>query len=132
MIREESQRKEPNAMLKELEWAAVLDGLDRERMRGLVRDVEENEASLRCICEAMDRVFDKGLRLVKGPLRGYNALYEVDRADAKEAPRKKFYVDLVPKTWDRYKSTFIQMIRFVLRSETDLDDDGAPYVLSEE
>ncbi|KAK3304929.1 uncharacterized protein B0T15DRAFT_495343 [Chaetomium strumarium] len=83
------EKTEPNAWLDTVGWAAHLAGLDRDRLRGSVAPIGEDEAVLRHMWESMERVARRAQAAVL-KRRGHAVLFVINKKDVHVKPTRPF------------------------------------------
>ena len=114
------ESREPNPWLRRTGWARHLAGLDRERLRALVRPADgEDEAELSVIHRALRQLIRKAQQVAVTEVVGQPALFEAHRKERAAKPSKPFNSRMDKTTFRTYTGHWVQLLSFVFRVEEE-------------
>ncbi|KAK4117940.1 hypothetical protein N657DRAFT_555427, partial [Parathielavia appendiculata] len=119
-IKAGDEKAEPNAWLNRVGWAEHLAGLDRDRLRGSVEPIGDDEAGLKRMWESMERVMGRARAAVL-KRSGHAVLFEINRKEVHIKPSKPFEGRMEDDTWARSKEVYRKLLCFIRRTQ-DWDD----------
>jgi hypothetical protein len=101
-IKATDESREPNPWLRRVGWARHLSGLERTKLRALVRPVEAEEPVLEAIHEAFRRLIRRAQETGVVEVLGQAALFEAERKDIKKKATKPFNSRMDKTTFQQY------------------------------
>lgn len=118
--------QEPNPWLRKVRWDHHLSTKDPQRLRMLIRAVGEEEEELGVIHASFQRIIDACCMHATDNVVGEAALCTVNSIEYGKKVQEPFYMDMKENTRVKYQAVWLQLLSYVVRSETDLAAENRP------
>jgi hypothetical protein len=118
--------QEPDSWLLKVKWHYHLTGKDPERLRTLIRPVDDGEDVLTVVHASFTRVI-KACRIhATDEVVGESALCTVNSVEYGKKVQDPFYIDMKDNTHSKYQTVWLQILSYVVRCETDWAAEDRP------
>jgi len=119
--------QQPNSWLRKVRWEHHLQGKDPDRLRTLIRPVDvEEEAVLAVIESSFFRIIDACHQHATPEVIGEPALCAVNSVEYEKKVEDPFYMIMKDDTDRRYRTVWMQILSFIVRSEKEWEQDDRP------
>ncbi|KJZ69027.1 hypothetical protein HIM_11586 [Hirsutella minnesotensis 3608] len=123
---------EAQTWLNRCGWSRHLDGIDRGRLRDIVRSIGEDEPVLQRMWEIFERVLNSAYVAASGCHAGTAELFEIERKEVHITTTMPFQGLMEPDAWARYKAWWKTLLSIWKRMESWESQSPGVIVMQEE
>jgi superfamily II DNA helicase RecQ len=122
-----NEAQQPDSWLRKVRWHRHLEGKDPDKLRTLIRPVdEEGEEMLAVIHASFHRIIDACHQHATAEVVGESALCKVNAVEYGKKTEDPFYMEMKDNTRLKYRNVWLQITSFIIRAETKLDEKERP------
>lgn len=126
-IRDIDDKWEAERWLNRVGWPRHLEKVDKDKLRGAMQPIGEDEPELQQMWTIFERVLDRAYTAAVSCSPGTAELYEVERKEIYVTPDTPFNGKMETGSWSKYKEKWRTLLCIWQRVESWEDDKRPPY-----